>query len=170
MTGGEVRGQSKDLIILVLVLFSSAACHAVREPVSKIEIADVTTTNQLLSGFWLLESNSWRWTARKFSVALQPPDGAETRGAILSLHLYIPDSQIELLGPMTLQAATEGESLDPEIYTKGGSYTYTRELSKELMTTSVLPIKFVLDKALPADKSDGRELGVIVTGIELQTK
>ena len=150
-----------------IVLLLSVGCHNVKEPVSKLNVADTATANQLISGFWWVESDSWRWTARKFSVALKPPEGAEAGGATLLLHLFIPDSQIESLGPMTLSATAESRPLRPETFSKGGTYTFTRELSKDLMSTSILPVKFSFDKALPADKSDGRELAAIVTGIEL---
>ena len=159
----------KCLIIGGLALLvTSSGCHTVKEPVSKLELADIATSNQLLSGFWWLESNSWRWTARQFSVALQPPDNSEARGATLYLHLYIPDSQIESLGPMTLTALTDGHALQPETFAKGGSYIYEREIPRQLLATSILPVKFSFDKALPPEKVDGRELGAIVTEIELQ--
>jgi hypothetical protein len=150
------------------LLVTVAGCHHVKEPVSRLNLADPATSNQLLSGFWWVESNSWRWTARQFSAALQPPDDAEIRGATLYLHLYIPDSQIESLGPMTLCAATEGRSLRPETFSTGGTHIYTSEIPKELMATSILPVKFSFDKAAPADSGDGRELAAIVTGIELE--
>jgi hypothetical protein len=158
----------KRLVTTALVLLVSFGCHNVKEPVSKLGLADDRTSNQLLSGFWWVEANSWRWTAREFSVALQPPYGAERTGATLYLRLYIPDSQIESLGPMMLGATVEGQSLQPETFEKGGSYIYTREIPKVLLATSILPVKFCFDKALPGEKSDGRELGAIVTGIELQ--
>jgi hypothetical protein len=163
------KGRCKCFVIAILVLLATFGCHTVKEPVSKIELADAATSNQLLSGFWWPESNSWRWTARQFSAALQPPDNSEKRGATLYLHLYVPDSQIELLGPMTLSATTEGHALQPETFSKGGTYIYTREIPKNLMATSILPIRFSFDKALPPEKSDGRELAAIVNEIELQT-
>jgi hypothetical protein len=159
----------KCLISASLVWLVSCGCHTIKEPVSKLDLADAATSNQLLSGFWWLESNSWRWTARQFSAALQPPDNSEKSGATLFLRLYVPESQIALLGPMTLTATTEGHTLEPETYAKGGIYVYTRELPKELMATSLLPVRFTFDKALPPANSDGRELAAIVTGIELQT-
>ena len=151
-------------------MLMSLGCHAVREPVSKLNMSDATTANQLVSGFWWLEENSWRWTAREFVAALQPPAGAEYNGATVSLHLYIPDSQIESLGSMTLSATTEGRSLPPETFSKGGTYVYTRAIPKDVLATSILPVRFSFDKVLTPDKADGRELAAIVTSIELQTK
>jgi len=158
----------KKWMIASVVLFVSLGCHQVKEPVSRLNVADVATSNQLLSGFWWLESNKFRWTAREFSVALQPPEGADSRGATLYLHLYIPNDQVEALGPLTLEGITEGQLLKSETYSKGGTYIYTREIPKNLMATSLLPVKFSFDTALPGDKSDGRELAAIVTEIDLQ--
>lgn len=153
----------------VLVGLLTVGCHNVREPVSRLDVTDRATSNQLLAGFWWVESGSWRWTAREFSAALKPPAGAELKGSTLQLHLYIPDSQIESLGPMTLTARIDDQSLPPETFSKGGNYIYTREVSKELLATSILPVKFRFDKALPPEKGDGRELAAIVSEIELET-
>jgi hypothetical protein len=158
----------KISVLPVVVIFTSLGCHRVKEPLSSFQLSDVSASNQLLSGFWWLESNSWRWTAREFSAALLPPDNAEGRGATLHLHLFIPDSQIQLLGPMTLTARIDGSTLPSETFSQGGSYTFTREIPKELLVTSILPVKFSFDKACPPEKSDGRELAAIVSGIELQ--
>src|SRR5580698_11457004 len=138
-------GRYKRVLISGLVLLGSVGCHNVREPVSKLNLADAATSNQLLSGFSWAESNSWRWTAREFSAAMKPPDDAEQRGATLFLHLYIPDPQIDALGPMTLTATAEGRSLKPETFSKGGNYIYTCEIPKTLLATSLLPVKFSFD-------------------------
>ena len=152
--------------IVLLVLFG---CHNVKQPVSNLNVADETTANQLLSGFWWVESGSWRWTAREFAAALQPPEDAENRGATLYLHLYIPDSQIDSLGAMTLTATAEDQELQSETFSKGGTYIFTCEIPRDLMATSILPVKFSFDKALTPLEAGGRELAAVVTGIELQT-
>jgi hypothetical protein len=154
-------------ISMGLVLLS--ACHQVREPVSKIEVAEPGTADQLLSGFYPPENAAWCWTTQEFAAALKPPEGAEQRGATLELQLYIPDSQIESIGPMTLAAATEGYVLDPEKFLKGGTYTYSRKIPRGAMATSLLPVKFCFDKARAPYIGDGRELAAIVTKIELLT-
>lgn len=152
------------------VVLLLASCHAVKEPVSSIDIADPETKNQLLSGFYQLEDQAWRWTAREFSVALKPPQGAERHGATLRLVLYIPDSQIQLLGPMTLAASTGSYALDPETFSKGGTYSYLRKIPPSALDTSLLPVDFCFDKALAPLSADGRELTVIVSKIELEAE
>jgi len=153
----------------IVALLFATGCHAVKEPASTIEMADLTTAKQLISGFYQLEGGSWRWTAREFSAALKPPDGAEKRGATLRMQLYVPDSQIEMLGPMTMSASTGPYALDAETYAKGGTFAYSRHIPADALATSVLPVSFCFDKALSPLVADGRELTVIVSKIELQT-
>jgi len=162
------HGRDRFALVLGVACLFAGGCHQLKEPVSKLNVANPATANQLLSGFSWIESDQWRWTARTFSAALRPPETSETSGATLSLHLYVPDSQIQCLGPMTLTASVEGEELPPETFTQGGTYLYTREVPKRLLATSMLPVKFSFDKALPPETADGRELAAIVTEIELQ--
>jgi hypothetical protein len=160
------RWEGSALSVLLLL----ASCHAVKEPVSSIDIADLEKAHQLISGFYQLEDKSWRWTAREFSVALKPPEGGEKRGATLRLDLYIPDSQIELLGPMTLAASTGRYALDAQTFSKGGTYSYARKIPADALATSLLPVNFCFDKSLAPLSADGRELTAIVSKIELQAE
>jgi len=152
---------------LALILLSG--CHAVKEPVSSLDMADTASARQLLFGFYQLEGDSWRWTAREFAAALKPPDGAEKRGATLRLQLYVPDTQIEMLGPMTLAASAGKYALDAETFSKGGTFSYARHIPADALATSLLPVNFCFDKSLSPLVADGRELTVTVSKIELQT-
>ena len=40
---------------------------------SMVATADPHAAAQLLTGFYGIEQNSWRWTAGRFSVVLRPP-------------------------------------------------------------------------------------------------
>jgi len=40
---------------------------------STLHVADPKVAAQLISGFYGIEGDSWRWTAGKFSVLLRPP-------------------------------------------------------------------------------------------------
>jgi hypothetical protein len=144
-------------------------CHEVTEPVSKIDLAEAKTAAQLLSGFYPRENNAWCWTTEEFAAALKPPAGSELRGATLELQLYIPDSQIESIGPMTLSATTGGYVMEPEKFSRGGTYVYSRKIPRGALATSLLPVRFCFDKASAPSSSDGRELAAIVSRIELLT-
>ena len=133
-------------------------------------MGDRAGAKQLIAGFHGIENGKWRWTAGKFVVALQPPANAEQKGATLRMHFYLPDGQIEKLGPMTLDADLDGHSLESETYSKGGSYAFSRNVPGPLLRTSLVPIVFTFDKSLPASQADGRELAAVVTDIELESK
>ena|ERR1700722_6977061 len=159
----------KGFVIACSGMIFLCACHEVRQPLSKIDIAETRSADQLLSGFYAPENGAWSWTAQEFTAVLKPPDGAEQRGATLELHLYIPDSQIESIGPMTLSATTGGYVLHAEKFSKGGTYIYSRKIPKDALATSLLPVKFCFDKARAPYVGDGRELAAIVSRIELLT-
>src|SRR6266568_3169366 len=62
---------------------------------SVIHMGDPKAAPQLLSGFYNIEENAWRWTMGKFAVALRPPRNASVRGATLHLKFVIPPAVIE---------------------------------------------------------------------------
>jgi hypothetical protein len=70
---------------------------------------------------------------------------------------------------MTLSANTGSYVLEPETFSKGGTFVYSRKIPKESLATSLLPIRFSFDKAKAPFIGDGRELGAIVSRIELLT-
>ena len=157
--------------LCTVALAFSLACHRSNKgPSSVINVADPATANQLLSGFYNVESNRWRWTNQDFSVALKPPPGGEQKGATLRLHLFIPDSQLKKLGPMTLSAELDGHPLGPETFSEEGSYIYARDIPGDALRSDLIPVTFSLDKAAPPSAQDSRELGAVVTSIELQSK
>ncbi|MCC6856971.1 MAG: hypothetical protein IT158_00345 [Bryobacterales bacterium] len=133
-------------------------------------MADRSIESQLLWGFHQVEMNQWRWTARDFAVALRPPTHAEEAGARLLVRLFFPPSHIAELGAITLEAEVEGCPTGPERYAEAGMHTYVRDLGAGAMATNILPVAFTLDKALPPSPTEPRELGSVVTLIELNSK
>jgi hypothetical protein len=144
-----------------------SGCGAVAAPTSHLEMGDRTAPNQFIRGFYGVEGNGWRWTARAFSVALKPPVGAATGGGRLVMHLYAPKVQLQKLGPLTLYASIDGRALGLETYARPGFYNYVRHIPADLLDTNIVPIDFCLDKASPPSPDDGRELGLIVTSVAL---
>ena len=159
-------------INLVIFSISFAGCHGKRVPPlsSDLRMSDKKSAKQLIAGFYDLEQNQWRWTARRFAVVLQPPAGSERTGAVLQLKVFMPESQIQKLGPMTLSADVGEVSLAPETFTKGGSFSYCRNIPPKLISPNLLPVVFRFDKALTPFEVDGRELAVVVLEVSLQQK
>src|ERR1700681_3194147 len=82
------------LALVAAVLMPIVLCggHQSESRFSTLGMADPAIAGQLLSGFYPVEENSWRWVARKFSVALKPPQNSGRNGARLTVHLYLPDN------------------------------------------------------------------------------
>jgi hypothetical protein len=137
---------------------------------SVVDVADPVGSVQLASGFFGLESNSWRWTEQKFTVVLRPPDGAAQRGARLELHLNLPGAIVDPLGPITVSAEIRGRALEPERYSQAGDHVYTRDVDPRLLGSAAVPIHFSTDKALPPTGPDTRRLALIVTSAGLVAK
>lgn len=137
---------------------------------STIKMSDAKLEPQLVSGFYGIEGNAWRWTARQFSVVLRPPLGAAQRGATLQLSLSIPKVAIDKLKTISLAAAVDGSPLPPETYTTEGQFVYKRDIAPNLLTGASVKIDFTLDRAMPPEGADRRELGVIVSAVSLDAK
>jgi hypothetical protein len=125
---------------------------------------------QLVSGFYPIENNAWRWTAQKFSVLLRAPAAAVERGAVLSLEFSVPDPVIQKVHSLTLNASVEGTALPPETYTKSGLYIFKRDIPARSITGESVRIDFALDKVMPPAGADRRELGVVATSVALSPK
>lgn len=145
--------------------------HAVRkQPLSTLHMADPAAAGQLVTGFYGVESNSWRWTAKRFVVTLLPPKGSDVRGGLLRMHIVIPDAQFKRLGPVTVSVDADDINLESQTFPAAGDYNYLSEVPASILRTNLLPVIFTLDKAAAPSTTDGRELGAVVSEISLQTK
>ncbi len=135
-----------------------------------VHVADPRSAAQLVSGFYSVEQNAWRWTAGKFSVVLRTPRDAAQKGAVLNLRFSVPEPVIAKLNTIALSAKADGVALPPESYTQAGEVTYTREIPAGVLTRDAVRIDFALDKSLAPGTIEARELGVIVTSVGLDPK
>ncbi len=143
---------------------------APRRLASVVAMNDARAAGQLLSGFHSVEEGAWRWTERQFSISLARPLHAEQKGATLLVKLTVPPVSIDKLKSLKLSASVNGNSLDPETYTKPGNYVYRREVPANLLGGDPMRVDFSLDKAIPPGSPDIRELGVVVLSIGLETR
>ena len=135
---------------------------------SYLTMADPASSHQLLAGFYSLEANSWRWTARDFTVLLKTPPSSSA-GARMELHFYLSPVQIGKLGPITISATVNGVALKPETFATSGLYVYSSSVPTEALRHSSVFAKFSFDKFLRPWQADGRELGAVITAVGLQT-
>jgi hypothetical protein len=133
---------------------------------STLHVADPKAVPQLLKGWHAVEQGSWRWTQKTFAVALKAPSPGKS--AKLQLKFVIPPPLLSRLHSITLNASIDGVSLGPETYNQAGDQTYTRTIAPRETSGNLIRVDFQLDKALPPDHRDKRELGVVVTSVGLE--
>lgn len=137
---------------------------------STVHVADPRVAAQLISGFYGIEGDSWRWTAGKFAVLLRPPRTASKTGAILQLKFALPEPVIGALKTVSLSATINGTAFPPQSYTQSGEFTYARDVPPNLLGGEAVKVEFALDKALPPSGSDQRELGLVVSAVGFEPK
>jgi hypothetical protein len=135
--------------------------------ISSINMGDPAQAVQLLDGFYDVEAGKWRWTARNFSVLLKAPPGSERKGAQLTLKLFLPDAQLQRLGPMTLSADTSGKVLPSRTFTQSNTQIYSALLPAEALQAGFVAVNFQFDKAAVNVNGDVRELGAVATSVDL---
>jgi hypothetical protein len=135
-----------------------------------LNTADPRVAPQLVRGFHPVEGNAWRWTAGRFAALLKPPAGAETKGATLVFRFTIPDVVIQRLKPLTLTASVGGAALSPQTYSTPGQQIYSHDVPAAALKGDSVLVEFTLDKHLPPQGLDQRELGVIASMIGFEAK
>ncbi len=137
---------------------------------STVHMGDARAQAQLVNGFYGIEDNAWRWTAKQFAVVLRSPFGGAQKGAVLKAQITVPDVVIQKLKTVSLSATANGRALPPETYTQPGQYTYTRDVPADLLGGESVKIDFQLDKAIPPGGQDARELGIVVVSVGLEPR
>jgi hypothetical protein len=135
-----------------------------------VDMGDAKREKQLVNGFYAIEANAWRWTAKNFTVTLRPPAGSAAQGATLVFALSVPQVTADKLKSITLSAFVNGTALAPETYTHGGQQEYKRDVPPNLLKGRSVRVEFHLDKAMPPADGDARELGVVARSVGLESK
>ncbi|MGA2590620.1 MAG: hypothetical protein ABSH32_11935 [Bryobacteraceae bacterium] len=173
------RSATAAAILIVSLAIAPLGCKRHRQASAQTEedvlativhAADPRAASQLVSGFYAVEANAWRWTAGKFSVLLRVPRNAASKGAILQLKLTIPDVSITQEKAITLSASLNGVALAPETYTHAGEFAYRRDIPAAQLDGESVSVDFSVDKTIPPNATDKRELGVIVSEVGFQPK
>jgi hypothetical protein len=112
---------------------------------------------ELLDGWHESEETGWRWTAREFGVRVRA-------AGVLEMRVWVAEQSIRQLGAITLSASVNGIELAPAVFDAPGLATFSRRID----AAGTLDVRFRLDKTLPAQAADGRELGIIVERISVE--
>jgi hypothetical protein len=171
-----MRSLSLTLILVPLLLLGTGCKRRhkgsgqAQVRASTIFAGDPNVDAHFARGFYQVEEGAWRWTAKEFAVDLTPPLHADQRGAQLVVKLAVPDGVIQKLTSIQLSGAIQDYKLEPQVYTKPGQYTYTRDVPADKLQNDVVRIDFSLDHSLPPAGNDVRELGIIVSQVGLVAK
>jgi hypothetical protein len=136
---------------------------------STVAMNDAKAAPQLVSGFYSIEDNAWRWTAGKFSVRLRTPPGAGQSGATLSFSFSIPDTTLRKLKSITLAASVNGMALKSASFSAPGPQVFTADIPPSALAADNVTLDFALDKTMQPD-GDQRQLGVIASSVSLSGK
>jgi hypothetical protein len=141
------------------------------ELLTSVSAANPKAGPQLLNGFYGVEGNAWRWTAKQFAVLLPTPD-ASAAGFRLVLKVTVPQTVIEKQKSVTLQARVGDVMLDPQTFSTSGSGEYSRDVPAQALKTAgdTFRVDFSLDKSLPPANGDKRELGIVFNSLVLEPK
>ena len=171
------------VLVAAAVVFSGLACKSQRSRVtvqneetppesrllSTVQMNDSAAAPQLLSGFYGVENNAWRWTSGKFSVSLRPPPAARS-GAAVALSFTIPDIIIQKLGKIEVSAAVAGTELKSEEYDTPGPYVLSADIppGPQLRADSIT-VDFTVNKTMRPD-GDKRDLAIVANSVSITAK
>ena len=151
----------------------STAAQEAGEPqplVSLVKMGDANASDQLVNGFYGIESGSWRWTSGHFSVVLLVPPGVQN-GTTVTLSLFVPDPVIQRLKSIALTASVAGQALNSSQYSAPGPNNFTANIPAGLLTKDTVKVDFALDKSVPPGAlGDKRELGIIANSVGLTAR
>jgi hypothetical protein len=152
---------------LVAVVALTACKDASKAPslVSTLKASDLAHASQFAAGFYDVEESSWRWTGKQFIAVLARPEDAAGRAVSLSISFTAAESIFKNNPSIKVTCAVDGQALEPETYTALGPYVMTRPLGKPLSSRSA-QVYCEVDHVTRV-QGDQRELGIIVTSLEL---
>jgi hypothetical protein len=153
---------------LAMLLFSAFADE--RTSTNLIRVADPRVATRLVKGFYSTDNQYWRWTAREFSIILNPPKGAGQKGAVLVLRYAIVEAVLASAKTMELSIAVDGVALPRQHYDKPGQFTLRLDVPPEAFRFDPVRVDFTLNKALPPSGREVRELGMIVSEVGFESR
>lgn len=137
---------------------------------SSLDLGTPSSQSQLLTGFYDVEDNAWRWTAKHFSAVLRTPPFAARNGARLVFRFYLPGPQVAKLGTITLSGDLDGYPLVPCTYRQGGRYEYSVSIPPEALAYDLVAVNLRFDKAALGPYGDHRELGAVASSLGLESQ
>lgn len=131
--------------------------------VSAVSMADPSHKKRILRGIHDGRGD-WRWTARVFSLSLDPPDTAKS--VYLTLDFSLPVEVMQAHQEATLLARVNGREVGRQSYRKEGRYAFTRPVPAEVLSRRPAKVEFELDRSI--QDGENREAALIVVSVAMR--
>jgi cephalosporin hydroxylase len=133
--------------------------------VFELMVADRSLQKRLLYGFYE-GSEGWRWTARRFALALDVPPPADA-DAILELDFSAPVELMNEIHSVTVSARVNGTGVGHARYSHEGRYLLRLNVPAAVLKQSPALVEFELNRAA-REPDSRRERGLIVVTAALK--
>lgn len=133
------------------------------ELMSYLNLGDIRSRPQLVSGWYAIEDGAWRWMAPEAEATLRPPLDGPVQ---FELQLFFPPDFMRRAGsPVTVSVMLDGKPFTKAIYYEPGGHRLAKLVPRELLTWPTTSVSISVNPAMPPTGSDQRELGAVVQGL-----
>jgi hypothetical protein len=157
--------KTRRALELLLCLCLGAGCK--RGLASTVTVTS-DKAGQLVSGFYEVEDNAWRWTHRRFEILFPAPMDAARAGGTADLDVALPATMFARFGAQTITCSLDGVAASPVTLSAAGR-THVR-FAFPPFTQEVARLACQVEKVIPPGGGDPRELGIIVHRASLQAR
>lgn len=149
---------------------ATATAPAPPSPAARVAVADEALASQLVEGFFGIENDSWRWTAKRFVVDVGVPPTANRSGATLRLRFSLPEAIVKANRGATLAARVGATEIPAQKFEKVGTQEFVAEVPAAALPSEHVRVEFRLDKGFVPGGADTRELGIVAYSVALEAK
>ncbi len=134
---------------------------------SYLNLGDIRSRAQLVSGWYAIEDGAWRWMAPEAEATLRPLSGQAVQ---FELQLFFPPDFMRRAGsPVTVSVKLNGKPFTKAFYYEPGAHTISRAVPPELLTWPTTRVSISVNPYLPPSATDQRALGAVVQGLGFVT-
>jgi len=137
------------------------------ELLSYLNLGDIRSRPQLVSGWYVIEDGAWRWMAPEAEATLRPLPAPAVQ---FDLQLFFPPDFMRRAGsPVTVSVMLNGQPFTKAVYYEPGGHRLTRVVPRELLARPTTSVSIRVNPAMPPTATDKRELGAVVQGLGFVT-
>ncbi|MFZ1147667.1 MAG: hypothetical protein ACLP6W_08470 [Bryobacteraceae bacterium] len=133
------------------------------QTLSYLNLGDIRSRAQLVSGWYAIEDGAWRWMAPEAEATLLPPPDAPVQ---FELQLFFPPDFMRRAGsPVAVSVMLNGKPFTKAFYYEPGGHTAAKLVPAELLTSPATHVSIRVNPYIPPNATDQRALGAVVQGL-----